>query len=268
MDEIVDTFQDAFSSYAVPVHMTVAKLEMMMRTRSVRLDRSFGLFDGDRLVGFVLNGSRVCDGVLTAYDSGTGIRTDYQNHGHGAAILMHTTAELQRMGYRRYLLEVLTDNAPAVSLYQRHGFSILRELDCYRMERSAVQKSDHDATDSDVAPDWSCELSHIRTYRPTWQNNVDSVRAIADSCRLLKAKRGGRTAAYGILEPNFGALMQIGWTDQESANAIIGRAAAVTTSDELKVINVPTTSTETGRMLIACGFRCFVSQYEMGADLE
>lgn len=267
MDEIVDAFQDAFSSYAVPVHMTKPKLEMMMRTRSVRLDCSFRLFGGDRLVGFVLNGSRVCDQLLTAYDSGTGVRAGYQNKGHGAALLVHTTTELRELGYRRYLLEVLTDNEPAISLYQRHGFSILRELCCYRLTRSEVDGSDQDVTASAVDGDWSRRLSHVQTYRPSWQNNADSVRAISDSCRILQAKQGGKTVAYGILEPSSGTLMQIGWTNYESAKAIIGKAAEVATSDELKVLNVPTTSTETNQVLTACGFRRFVSQYEMEADL-
>lgn len=56
--EAYDAFVDAFSDYLVRVEMTEAKLRRMIRRRSVDLNRSLALFEGRRMVGFVLNGLR------------------------------------------------------------------------------------------------------------------------------------------------------------------------------------------------------------------
>ena len=129
---IVDALNDAFANYPVALQMTGARLDFMLRERSVRLEHSFGLFDQDLLCGLVLNGSRRIAGVLTAYDAGTGTRVAYQGKGHGANLLQQTIQQLRNFGYQRYLLEVLMDNTPAVALYRRHGFAIQQELYCYK----------------------------------------------------------------------------------------------------------------------------------------
>lgn len=66
------THLEAFSDYAVDSRMTKEQLGRMLVHNGVRYDLSAGAFDGDEMVGFTINGLDQWDGVLTAYDSGTG----------------------------------------------------------------------------------------------------------------------------------------------------------------------------------------------------
>lgn len=266
--EIVSAFNDAFASYEIPNHMTDAKLVSMMRARSVRIDHSFGLFDQDRLIGFVLNGSRRADEALTAYNSGTGIRAEYQGKGYGAILLGETVKALDRLSYRRYLLEVLTNNEPAISLYERVGFTVQRKLSCYKASSASIEMDCEVSIDREVDECWATRLGHLANYRPSWQNTDEAVRAIASACRLIETQYDGTPDGFAILKMSSGNVMQLGWNQAERAKTLLGCAGRLTTADELKVINVPETDSETSAALLDLGFYRFMDQYEMELRLD
>lgn len=267
-EEIVDAFNDAFAEYELPVQMTVAKFEFMNRERSVRLEHSFGLFDSGALVGFILNGSREWDGVLTAYDSATGIRRSYQGGGNGTRLLRESVDTLRDLGYRRYLLEVLLSNEPAASVYRNLGFETVRTLHCYRKGLTEIRGRPEDVVESPVEPGWSEGLSRLLRYLPSWQNWSESAEAIAESCSLISTWKEGEAAAFTVLIRPYGNLMQIGWTDEEALESVIAYASYATAAQELTVINLPDSESETERALAACGFVRFTSQYEMALSLD
>src|ERR1700760_4340038 len=76
-DAVVACFSEAFSDYAVSFSMTAPQLREINARRAVVFGLSAGAFDGDRLVGFTLNG---LDGA-TAYDSGTGVVPSHRRQG-------------------------------------------------------------------------------------------------------------------------------------------------------------------------------------------
>ncbi len=275
---ITDTFNDAFSEYQISVDMTEAKLDRMIRERSVRLDHSFGLFDGDVLAGFVLTGSRRLDGVLTAYDAGTGIRQRYQGRGYGAELLTKTVDRLRDLGYQRYLLEVLQGNDRAVALYRRHGFEVTRELNCFRKtvvrdtmdgdDRKDGDWKDGGAVDIAVERGWRERYSLVPGCRPSWQNSAEAIEALGAACRLVKVPGEGCTRAWAAVAVDTGSLMQIAGTDIDALRAVVTHAEEIVAGDELKVINLPASCTEMETALKELGFERFVSQYEMERDLH
>lgn len=55
----------------------------------------------------------------------------YQGKGVGAALLGATFEDLRMTAARRMILEVATDNPPALALYRRHGFAQVGERQGY-----------------------------------------------------------------------------------------------------------------------------------------
>nr|WP_221247242.1 ribosomal protein S18-alanine N-acetyltransferase [Gordonia humi] len=86
-------------------------------------NRYFAARDGDVLVGYagvsVLGpvGDRECEVHTIAVDLA------YQGHGHGRA-LMDALLAVADAENAAVFLEVRTDNAPAVALYERNGFTV------------------------------------------------------------------------------------------------------------------------------------------------
>lgn len=74
-----------------------------------------------------------------------GVHPDYQGNGVGGALLVALLERADELG-APVLLEVRTDNAPAIALYERHGFASLgvrkgyyepSGADAYTMKREA-----------------------------------------------------------------------------------------------------------------------------------
>jgi ribosomal protein S18 acetylase RimI-like enzyme len=108
-DAVVAAFNEAFSDYAVRFSMTALQLREI---------------DGDRLVGFTLNGF---DGE-TAYDSGTGVIPSHRRQGLASGMMEYILPVLCDAGARQYLLEVIESNSRAIALYESLGFKTTREF--------------------------------------------------------------------------------------------------------------------------------------------
>src|SRR5574337_467202 len=113
MAELAAAFNAAFSDYAVPMAMTAESLSNMQRRRGYSAEASFGAYDGDRLVGFVLT----CRDGDRIYNSGTGVVPEHRGRGLARTLV---DAVIANVPHRRYVLEVLADNASAIALYQHY----------------------------------------------------------------------------------------------------------------------------------------------------
>lgn len=265
LSDLVDAFNDAFSTYQVPVEMTEEKLRGMIRARSVDLSRSFGFADGGAIVAFLLNGSRVIDGTLTAYDSGTGVRQAYQHRGIGKRLLRHALASLEAVGYGGYVLEVLTENTNAIALYEQHGFRRVRTFHCYSGSPDYPSSDDQAVSVSPITDRWSERIEPMVQYHPSWQNAHEAIDALADECVLIEASGETGCVAYGVLEPKSGNLMQFGFDPSYAgrARAVLAAAARTAEVDEIRHLNVDAEAVAINEFLVDSGFRRIVSQFEM-----
>jgi ribosomal protein S18 acetylase RimI-like enzyme len=264
-EELMSAFNDAFADYAVKVEMTAAKLKNVIRARSVRLERSFGYLQHDRLVAFMLTGSRRIDERLIAYNAGTGVRRRCQRQGLGRRLLTHTMDVLQALGYHKYLLEVITTNTAAIHLYTGQGFTERRRLHSYSATKPAHLPTTGGAAVAAVDSEWTHRMATLRSHTPTWQNADAAVDAIADHCRLITVGPAPAPAAMAVLDPRFGVLYQFGFAsgNADPARQVLARAMEYTATNALHLINVDSEDERINRFLQSAGFGRTISQLEM-----
>ena len=123
VEELHDAFVDAFSNYESKMDLSVKQLSEMLTTRSYNAKFSRGFFDNGHLVGFLLVGYRVIDGVTYFYDTATGTRQNYQKQGIGDALLKEIKNEMKIDGIDTFVLEVLEHNVAAQELYKKNGLN-------------------------------------------------------------------------------------------------------------------------------------------------
>lgn len=138
---IHQAFVEAFSDYQVKMDLPFSKFENMVKRRGFTPELSIGAFDDEKLIGFVLNGVRMWDGKLTAYDLGTGVIPDYRKKGITTEILKKVKDICKDNKIENYLLEVLQNNTGAVELYRKQGFQTTRDFDCYYLKREGFSQS-------------------------------------------------------------------------------------------------------------------------------
>lgn len=266
---LVDAFNDAFQNYAVDVTMTPERLITMAATRSVRFDHSWAFEEDGEILAFILNGSRTIDGVLTAYDSGTGVRLRLQRQGLVQRLLLSVVENLGACGYGRYVLEVLGNNTGAIKTYERHGFEITRTLNCYVAERVTL---DSDYPNVEVTPatlELIQALSPLQTHTPSWQNATESIVSMPDPCFVIVAEDERGPTCFAIVGKESGSIMQFGCRNDsgDKFGAVLGRAAALCGSPELRALNIDGDDPWSNELLRKNGFRLNISQYEMERPL-
>ena len=121
LTSLYECFLEAFSDYQVDMRMSQEQFERRIARDGVRLQISAGAFHGNRMIGFYMNASGTWLGKLTAYDAGTGVIPAYRRQGVAKELFAFMVAHVKEASCTQYLLEVLTTNEPAVSLYRRLG---------------------------------------------------------------------------------------------------------------------------------------------------
>ncbi len=269
---LLETFNAAFADYQVGSQLTPDQFAMLLRRNGCKLNYSFGAFADRSLVGFVINGVRELHGVLTAYDSGTGVLPAYRNQGITTAILDQLATVLRQRQIRQYLLEVIQTNAPAVKIYQRQGFAITREFHCYKAAKSNLTLRPNHSVEI-LAPQalpWE-QLDDCGAYQPSWQNNRAAVLAIPDRCHAAVVRIDGTIAGYGICDKVSGAFYQLAVAEVHRGKGIgtslVGALLERSAPDTASFINIDSRNATMIHFLTKAGFTNFIMQYEMALQL-
>jgi ribosomal protein S18 acetylase RimI-like enzyme len=184
-EPLAAAFNGAFADYVVPMAITPEGLAAMQRRRGYAAHASFGAFDGDRQVGFVLT----CLDGDRAYNSGTGVLPAHRRTGLARRLVDAVIAHV-RGSARSYTLEVIETNAPAVALYRDAGFAEVRRLQVWTLPRRE-HGTDAPAPDVPViaAPDLDAIAAGADTALP-WQNSLASIRRASEPYVALGDERG------------------------------------------------------------------------------
>src|SRR5664279_2294116 len=268
--KLYDAFTEAFSDYVVPFALTEAQFRNHINLTGVDLGRTVGYIDGDRLVGFSLNGFGMWKGRSTVYDAGTGVIPDFRRQGVSMSMFELMLPIFKGDGIEQCLLEVVSTNTGAISLYEKLGFDSIRELALLQCDRklhlSAEMPQNVEIRDMEI-PDW--EL--FRTFwdgDPSWQNSADAVERSRKIKRILGAYSDGKCVGYIVFSSKFGRAAQLA-VDRDHRNRGIGsalvRAMQAETAEgfSMQVINIDKSLTTAMNFLKNRGFYERLSQHEM-----
>ncbi|AVQ44700.1 GNAT family N-acetyltransferase [Clostridium botulinum] len=263
------TFLNAFSDYQVKMDLPILKFQYMLQRRGYVAKASIGAFNDETLVGFVLNGVRNWDEKLTAYDTGTGVIETYRKQGITSNMLLNVRQLFKEMGVEQYLLEVIQSNTSAFQLYKKQGFKILREFECFHLDKNkynpiTTYKVEH--VNMINSNDWR-ELTEFWNFVPSWQNSIDSINAVSDAFIYSIVRLDDNIVGYGVIDKKTGDIPQIAvnknYRRKGIARSILTDLIKNTESYNINVINVDGEFKPMKDFLLKLGFECGVSQYEM-----
>ena len=262
---LYECFLDAFSDYQVSLQMSAEQFEQRLKRDGVELELSAGAFDGERMIGFYMNGRGMWHGKQTAYDAGTGVVPSHRRRGVAEELFNFIVPRLQDGGIKQYLLEVLTSNERAVPLYRKLGFVEVRRLTTLRsmeplkslddVEGVAIRRMDE--------PKWDVFCAYW-DGEPSWQNSADAVERARDQCEIVGAFVGENCVGYGIVFKPSRIVMQLAVAHELRRRGIGRKILATLAGDEiLKTNNVDEELKGTLAFYEACGFEIGLKQFEM-----
>jgi len=274
--QIYRAFMEAFADYAMDASGTKEETMLLrMAKNSVDFDASAGAYDGDRLVGFTLIGIDELAGDLTAYDAGTGIIPDFRGQGLAKSMFDHALPELKARGVKRFVLEALQRNEPAIKAYQKSGFEIVRELKCFVAETENLRELPG-SVGIDVRPTDAATFESLipeAEWTPSFENRFTAHLAIPDHISFLGAFDGndcvgavsycaGLNWLLSVLVKRSHRLRGVGTSLLEYLAATMPEA-----SPKLPALNVDGNDKGMQAFFEAIGFSHLIDQYEMTRDL-
>lgn len=262
--ELFSVFTKAFSDYMIPINMSLERFIGNMRRNGYDGMVSAGAFSDGKLVGFIMSGRRVNDGIMSAYDMGTGVIPEYRSLGIAGNMIDHLKSALNHDGVPRYVLEVIRDNERALNLYRRKGFEVRREFTCFQIDKSHLKgvSSFHvehvSSLDFDLVKDF-------QDASPSWQNSAESILSDNDRYVFSVISAGGRVCAYAVSDPVTGDIPQFA-VSHECRGMGMGKSLLTdirdnTAASTLRVVNVGDEATRS--FLTHLDFVPFAEQYEM-----
>lgn len=273
-EEIAEAFALAFADYSISIDKE--SLRAMLKRRGAEMELSFGAFHDNRLVSFIFNGIGTYEGLPTAYDTGTGTIKEYRGQGLTDLIFNHSITPLKEAGIKRYLLEVLTENTPAVKIYKRQDFSIIRELVCYGAPNSellrAVEPRANQQVNLEIIPVATIEqYAPLLDFTPSWQNSFDSIKRNPEAFHCIAAYLDDEFAGYGISETAYGDISQLAVATHLRRKGIGSRLLQELIRHnripKAKVLNITSDADAMKLFLEASGFSETCRQFEMAKQL-
>ncbi|MBU5482689.1 GNAT family N-acetyltransferase [Clostridium sp. MSJ-11] len=266
-------FLNAFSDYEVKLDLPLYKFKQMLKRKGYSPELSIGAFKNEALVGFIFNGLRNWDGKASIYDLGTGVIPEYRKQGVTSNMFDNMLKLLKQRNIKQYLLEVIQSNIAALELYKKQDFKIIRTFSCFQLDKNiynslSTYKVEHiDEIDSTI---WD-QLIKFWEITPSWQNSIDSIKALPDSFTYTIVSLNNTIVGYGIIDKKTGDIPQIAVDSNHRGKgvgeSILTNLISSTESNKISIINVDDQSTTLKNFLYKSGFNNYINQYEMLLEL-
>lgn len=269
---LYQTFLAAFSDYALPLDLSFADYQKMLKRRGIDQHVSVGAFSeaNQQLIGMMINGLREWRGKTTAYDLMTGVIPSYRKLGVTKKLFAEVLTILKKEKIEQYLLEVLQENHAAVSLYKKQGFEVTRGFSVFKQPKEALSASQNDHSVNSVEAierlDWEL-LRSFWDFYPSWQNTEDSILAVQKAFACVTVFYDGQVVGYGLIDRETGDIPQLAvrpeYRRRGIGRSILSALASQTNASTISILNVEDSCEGMLKFLNHSGFKETTKQYEM-----
>lgn len=262
--ELLRVFNEAFADYFVPVKMTLEQMQQKIKSDHIDRDLSVGAFADDRLVGMILHAFDRIDEKNVAYNAATGVVPAYRRQDLTKRMYNFILPRLRERNINEVVLEVITQNAPAIKIYEQIGFEPERNLPCYKGTINAQNNSAAIIREL-VHYDWPL-LKSFWDFSPTWQNSILALSELRHSNKLYGAFVNNELAGYLVYNPNSKRVQQFAVTPAFRKRGVASALFAHVAEQHegaVTIINVDGRSEAANGFLKKVGLERFVEQVGM-----
>ncbi len=269
VDELMFTFNEAFKNYFVKISLSKEILENKIISEEIDLKLSAGAFIENRLVGFILHGIRTIDGIKTAYNAGTGVIEEARGKKLTAQMYQFIQKKLKEAKVQRCILEVISENTPAIKSYKNAGFSIIKDLECYEGLPNKTEIPEI-VSFSKIHQKERLAFQNNWDWQPTWQHANETIDK-SSSYLSLGMFGQDKMLGYCTFNPQTGRVVQYCIEKQERRNNyghMLFSKVAETVNGKLSVINVDGDANPTLLFLEKISMTKSLKQYLMELTLN
>ncbi|PKV48936.1 ribosomal protein S18 acetylase RimI-like enzyme [Aquimarina sp. MAR_2010_214] len=257
---IIDCFLISFKNYFVEMPTDVEYYKERWDNAKVRLELSYGMFDDEKLVGFIINGIDKRNGDIIAFNTGTGVIPEYRGKKIVKSIYEYALKDLKQNGITKCALEVIKENVIAIKSYESIGFKKSKDYKCFKGKLDNVEdKTVIELNEIDYTLFDTMNLPNQEYY--SWDNHKKSVRGV--NYRYFQVLKDEVPESYFVINPINGYLAQfdllsnneLGWNHLFLGIKNICKS--------IKINNVDARLVDKISYLNSIGVENIIDQYEM-----
>lgn len=267
-DDITDCFNEAFYDYIIPVTVTTEYLKRRFLGGRVNLNFSFGAFNDNKLVGFIIHGIDYINNIKTAFNIATGVIPEYRGTSIVQKIYDYAIPILKSEGICQCKLEVICNNERAIKSYKKVGFSITRQLHCFSGDLLSYKELDNCIKLQKVEEIHWDRYNNLFLYEQSWENSKDSLLISKDFYDLWELHNNDELIGYVFINGASGYIPQFGVDKNQIAkNLPILFTKIKELNKSIKINNIDAVETYLINSLLDLGLKITLSQYEMNMSI-
>lgn len=258
-DEIIDCFLKAFANYYVKMPTDKEYYRQRWDAAKVDFNLSYGMFDQEKLIGFIIHAIDKRFGIPTAFNTGTGVIPDYRGQKIVQSIYDFALRDLRKNGIKKTTLEVITKNERAIRAYKSVGFEVCKEYKCYAgkiTSESDVHIEVQKKSTQDY--DWD-KLPNQQWY--SWDFQKETI--IESNYDLYEVMYKDKPESYFIIHPEKKYLAQFDLFTQNKKNWKRLFQAIGQVENEIRIINVDKRLTDKIDHIHVLNLQNTINQFEM-----
>ena len=258
-NEIMECFLKAFENYFVKMPTDHEFYLQRWKAAKVRYDLSYGMFDDDRLVGFIIHAIDNRHGDYIAFNTGTGVLPEYRGQHIVKSMYEYAKPKLKAHGITKCALEVITENTIAIKAYKRIRFEICKRIECFQGTISAETFSALDIREQGYeAIDWT-QMPNQESY--SWDNHYKSLNQTGYKC--YEVFNDSHLESYFVINSERAYLAQFEVLNQNEHAWSRLFYAISSISKSIKINNIDDRLTEKLKAVEHAGLSNSVNQFEM-----
>ena len=174
-EDLMTCFLKSFENYFVELPHDFDFYKKRWKAAKVNFKLSYGMFDKNKLVGFIINGVDTRNGDLIAFNTGTGVLPEYRGQKISKTIYKYALVELAKKEVAKCSLEVIRENTIAISTYKSIGFEIVKNYKSFQGKINLEQTQSFQLKKLNYATiDWA----KLEIFQPrySWDNQTNSIK--------------------------------------------------------------------------------------------
>jgi ribosomal-protein-alanine N-acetyltransferase len=255
----------AYADYLIPLHVGADQLANMDVIYDVDPDASVVAEGHGKLLGMALLSRRGDRGWISAVGTVPAAR----RQGVARLMMQALIANARRLALAGVVLEVISDNEKAHTLYRELGFQDVRELLTWRLAADADPLPIPQDLLTEVTPE--SVLVHFSEWHkepPSWQRELGTIRKLTGRARAYRLDLDTREAAYAVISERIDGigLLDVGinpaFGPVRAGRPLLQALSRLFPNRALSILNVPADD-PLCRALAALRFNVVVRQWEM-----
>lgn len=263
-ETIIECFLLSFENYFVKMPTEHQFYKDRWKAAGVRLDLSYGMFDSNKLVGFIINAVDERQGEKIAYNSGTGVIPEYRGKRIVKTIYDYAIPDLKQHGITKCLLEVITENIKAITSYEGIGFKKCKYYKCFGGTISVKDQKNYSLKElSFDTVNWET-IPNQDLY--SWDNQSKSLEN--GNYKYFKVLAKDKFQSFFAINPENGYVAQFEVINNTNTSWNTLFSAIQSVSKEIRMNNVDDRLIDKIEAVEVAGLKNTVDQFEMELFIE